>query len=148
MYTLTLNDGERASLIETLEASLATLPHEIHHTDSRAYRTLLEEKQRTLQQLLRRLSRPRVVRRHGRFVLVESEAGFAWTLASGAGDPWYWHPQTREWTAHPVASPTPEAAAEGFDPDAPHAAARPRPRGGVLHARLRANEAAPQTDEM
>jgi hypothetical protein len=135
MYTLTLNDGERASLIETLEAYLATLPHEIHHTDSRAYRALLEEKQRTLRQLLKRLSRPRVVRRHGRFALVEGEAGFAWTLAGGAGDPWYWHPRSREWTARPVASPTPEEAAAGFDPDAPHAAARSWPRGVGLHAR-------------
>ncbi len=138
MHTLTFNDDERASLIETLETSLATLPHEIHHTDSRAYRALLEEKQRTLQQLLKRLSRPRVVRRHGRFALVESEAGFAWTLAGGAGDPWYWHPQSHEWTAHPVASLTPEEAAAGFDPDAPQAASRPRPRdvGPYLSSRL------------
>ena len=133
MHTLTLNDDERALLIEALGAYLATLPHEIHHTDSRAYRALLAEKQRTLQQVLKRLSRPRVVREHGRFVLVEGEAGFAWTLASGAGDTWYWHPQSREWTAHPVASPTPEAAGEGFDPDAPHAEGHSQHRGAGPH---------------
>jgi hypothetical protein len=133
MHALTLNDDERALLIETLEGYLAALPHEIHHTDSRAYRALLEGKRRTLQQLLRRLSVPRVIRRHGCFALVEGEAGFAWTLASGAGDPWYWHPRSREWTAHPVTSPTPEAAAAGFDPDAPHAAVRSRPRGVGPH---------------
>jgi hypothetical protein len=135
MHTLTLNDNERALLIEVLGAYLATLPHELHRTDSRAYRALLEGKQSTLRQLLQRLSVHRVVRRHGRFALVEGEAGFAWTLASGAGDPWYWHPQSREWTARPVTSPTPEAAAAGFDPDAPPAAVRPRPRGVGLHAR-------------
>jgi hypothetical protein len=135
MHTLTLTDDERALLIGTLAAYLATLPHEIHHTDSRAYRALLEAKRRTLQQLLGRVSVPRVVRRHGYFALVEGEAGFAWTLPSETGDPWYWHPRSREWTARPVTSPTPEAAAAGLDPDAPHAAARPRPRGVGLHAR-------------
>ena len=55
MHTLTFNDKERTLLIEILEASLANLPHEIHKTDNRAYRDLLEEKQRTLQQLFKRL---------------------------------------------------------------------------------------------
>jgi hypothetical protein len=133
MHTLTFNENERALLIEVLGASLATLPHEIHHTDSSAYRAMLVEKHSALQGLLKRLSMHRVIRRHGRFALVESEAGFAWTLASAAGDPWYWHPQSREWTAQPVASPTPEAAGEGFDPDAPHAEGPSQHRGVGPH---------------
>jgi hypothetical protein len=117
MHTLTFNDNERTLLIEILGAYRASLPHEIHRTDDHAYRDMLEEKQSTLQQLLKRLSMHRILRRHGRFALVESGAGFAWTMTSTAGDLWYWHPQSSEWTAHPVTSPTPAAAAEGFDPD-------------------------------
>jgi hypothetical protein len=55
MHTLTFNDNERTLLIEMLEAYLAKLPHEIHQTDNRAYRDMLEEKQGMLQQLLKRL---------------------------------------------------------------------------------------------
>jgi hypothetical protein len=52
MHTLTFNDNERTLLI--LAAWLAKLPHEIHQTDNRAYRDMLEEKQGTLQQLIKR----------------------------------------------------------------------------------------------
>lgn len=55
MHTLTFNDDERTLLIEMLETDLAKLPHEIHHTDNRKYRGMLEEKQSALQQLLKRL---------------------------------------------------------------------------------------------
>jgi hypothetical protein len=55
MHTLTFNDKERTLLIEMLEAYSAKLPHEIHQTDSREYRDMLEAKQSTLQQLLKRL---------------------------------------------------------------------------------------------
>lgn len=55
MHTLTLNDNERTLLMEVLEAHLAKMPHEIHQTDNRAYRDMLEEKQSTLQHLLKRL---------------------------------------------------------------------------------------------
>lgn len=55
MHTLTFNDNERTLFIEMLETELAKLPHEIHQTDRREYRGMLEEKQRTLQQLLKRL---------------------------------------------------------------------------------------------
>jgi hypothetical protein len=55
MHTLTFNDNERTLLIEILEACLAKLPHEIHQTDNRAYRDMLEEKQSTLQQLMKSL---------------------------------------------------------------------------------------------
>jgi hypothetical protein len=134
MHTLAFNDNERTLLLEILEAYLAKLPHEIHQTDNHAYRAMLEEKQSTLQQLLKRLSLDRVIRRHGRFALVEREAGFAWTMMSNAGDRWYWHPQSCVWTAHPISSPTPEAAAEGFDPDTPHAEDPSHRRGVGPHA--------------
>jgi hypothetical protein len=55
MHTLTFNDNERTLVIEILEAYLATLSHEIHKTDNRAYRDMLEEKQGKLQQMLKRL---------------------------------------------------------------------------------------------
>ena len=55
MHTLTFNDNERILLIEILGAWLAKVPHEIHQTDNRAYRDMLEEKQSTLQQLNKRL---------------------------------------------------------------------------------------------
>jgi hypothetical protein len=55
MHTLTFNDNERTLLIEIPETYLAKLPHEIHQTDNRAYRDMLEEKQSTLQQLSKRL---------------------------------------------------------------------------------------------
>jgi hypothetical protein len=134
MHTLTFNDNERTLLIETLGACLASLTHEVHQTDNRAYRDMLEEKQNALQQLLKRLSTDRVIRRHGRFALVEGAAGFAWTMTSDAGVLWYWHPQSCEWTAHPITSPTPEAAAKGFDPDAPHGAGHSHRRGVGPHA--------------
>jgi hypothetical protein len=55
MHTLTFNDNERTLLIEILESHLAKLPHEIHQTDNRTYRDMLEEKQSMLPQLLKRL---------------------------------------------------------------------------------------------
>jgi hypothetical protein len=62
-----------------------------------------------------------VVRRAGRFVLVRAEGGFFWTFADLAGARWYWHPGERRWTGSPQASPTPEGATEGLDPEAPQA---------------------------
>jgi hypothetical protein len=55
MHTLTFNDNERTLLIEILDSYLARLPHEIHQTDNHAYRKMLEEKQGTLEQLVKRL---------------------------------------------------------------------------------------------
>ena len=55
MHTLTFNDNERILLIEMLETYLAKLPHEIHQTDNREYREMLQVKQSTLQQLAKRL---------------------------------------------------------------------------------------------
>jgi hypothetical protein len=66
----------------------------------------------------------RVILERGQFALVQAEGGFAWTMTSGAGSRWYWHPQSREWTAYPISSPTPEAAAGDFDPDLPQAQGR------------------------
>lgn len=55
MHNLTFNDNERALLIEMLETYLANVPHEIHQTNKREYRDMLEQKQSALQQLLKRL---------------------------------------------------------------------------------------------
>jgi len=55
MHTLIFNDNERTLLIEMLDVYLAKLPHEIHQTDNREYRDMLELKQSALQQLLKRL---------------------------------------------------------------------------------------------
>jgi hypothetical protein len=58
MHTLTFNDKERTLLIEILGDYLAKLPHEIHQTDSHAYREMLEEKKGALAQLVKRLQEP------------------------------------------------------------------------------------------
>jgi hypothetical protein len=63
----------------------------------------------------------RVIKRRGRFALVHYEEGFLWILRVQAGEHWYWHPGTRQWTGHPDPSSTPEAATLGLDPDAPQA---------------------------
>lgn len=55
MHTLTLDENERALVIEVLEACRAALPHEIHQTDNHKYRDMLEEKESTLRQLLKKL---------------------------------------------------------------------------------------------
>jgi len=125
MHTLTIDDNERTLLIETLDACLAELPHEAHHTDNRAYRDMLEKKQNAVQQLLRKLSTDQVIQRHGRFALVERESGFAWTMTSDEGRLWYWHPQSNQWTARPITSPSQKAAGVGFDMDAAHAQVTP-----------------------
>jgi len=57
MYTLMLNDDERASLLELLENRLKELSHEIHQTDSRSYRDSLSGEQRTLEQLSTKLQK-------------------------------------------------------------------------------------------
>ncbi len=64
----------------------------------------------------------RVVAHRGLFVLVRSGEGFAWTVPGPEGEPWYWHPDESQWTARPCASPSPERASAGFNPDALHAA--------------------------
>jgi hypothetical protein len=63
----------------------------------------------------------RIIKRRGRFALVQYEEGFVWTLKARAGERWYWHPERRVWTCLPRPSPTPEAATAGLDPDAPQA---------------------------
>lgn len=59
MHTLTLTDDERALLLELLESRLKELSHEIHQTDSHAYRDILAGKQHTLEQLLTKLQKPK-----------------------------------------------------------------------------------------
>ncbi len=75
----------------------------------------------------------RVILERGHFALVQAESGFAWTLTSAAGSRWYWHPQSHEWTAAPIGSPSPEAAAGDFDPDAPEAKGLSRRRDAGPH---------------
>jgi hypothetical protein len=52
---LTLDDNERALLLEFLEPHLKELSHEIHKTDSREYREGLQARIAMLKQLLTRL---------------------------------------------------------------------------------------------
>lgn len=40
-----------------------------------------------------------VVKRLGRFTLVHSDKGFAWTMAGLDGGSWYRHPHEAHWTA-------------------------------------------------
>ena len=55
MHTMTLSDTEQALLVELLEAELNELPHEIHHTDNHDYRELLEQKEHTLMEFLKKV---------------------------------------------------------------------------------------------
>jgi hypothetical protein len=55
MHTLTFDDKERNLVIEILEADLQGLLHEIHHTDNREYREMLQGKKSSLEQFLKRL---------------------------------------------------------------------------------------------
>jgi len=55
MHMLTLDDNERALLLEFLEPHLKELSHEIHKTDSREYREGLQARIAMLKQLLTRL---------------------------------------------------------------------------------------------
>jgi hypothetical protein len=66
----------------------------------------------------------RVVKRVGRFSLVEAGDGFVWTFADRAGGRWYWHPDERRWTGSPQTKLTAEEATAGLDPDAPQAEAQ------------------------
>ncbi len=55
MHAITLSDREQALLTELLDEALKELPHEIHHTDNRDYRRLLEEKEQALTELLKKV---------------------------------------------------------------------------------------------
>jgi len=58
MHARTINDDERALLLALLENRLKELSHEIHQTDSRAYRDGLSAEQHTLEQLATKLQKP------------------------------------------------------------------------------------------
>jgi hypothetical protein len=58
MITIELGEREAALLREMLEARVRDVRHEIHHTDDRAFRLLLREKETTLEHLLERLTAP------------------------------------------------------------------------------------------
>ncbi len=55
MHSLMFDDNERTLLVEILEAHLSKLPHEIHQTDGRKYRDMLEQKQDLFRKLLEKL---------------------------------------------------------------------------------------------
>jgi hypothetical protein len=57
MHSLTLSDDERALLLALLENRLKGLSHEIHQTDSHAYRDSLIADQHTLEQLATKLQK-------------------------------------------------------------------------------------------
>jgi hypothetical protein len=65
-----------------------------------------------------------VVKRCGRFTLVQSDDGFAWTMQGPEDELWYWHPDEAQWTVSPCFRPSPERASDGLNPDAPQAAGR------------------------
>jgi hypothetical protein len=61
----------------------------------------------------------RVVRRAGRFRLVQAAGGFVWTFTDKAGACWYWNTREWRWTGRPRPRPTAAEATAGFDPFAP-----------------------------
>jgi hypothetical protein len=56
MYSLTLNDEERALLAEVLQETISELRMEIADTDSHDYRAELHKREDMLKALLKRLS--------------------------------------------------------------------------------------------
>ena len=61
----------------------------------------------------------RVVRRVGRFRLVQAAGGFVWTFEDRVGACWYWDSREWRWTGRPQPSATAAEATVGFDPFAP-----------------------------
>jgi hypothetical protein len=59
----------------------------------------------------------KVIKRQGCFSLMETEHGFAWTMTSASGIPWYWHPGEQQWTSCIYAGASPEEAMAGLDPN-------------------------------
>ncbi len=64
-----------------------------------------------------------VVKRRGRFSLVQSDPGFTWRMYGPDGGHWYWHPDQARWTARPCVSTSPKRVAAGMNPKATQAAA-------------------------
>lgn len=56
-----------------------------------------------------------IIKRHGRFELIQNEQGFCWRLITRRGARWYWHPEVRLWTFQCQPSPTEEAATTELD---------------------------------
>lgn len=55
MPTISFSDAERQLLVELLDIEVRELAHEIHHTDDRDYKQTLKEKERTIEELLKKL---------------------------------------------------------------------------------------------
>jgi hypothetical protein len=56
-----------------------------------------------------------ILKRCGRFMLVQTEEGFEWELTTRRGCHWYWNPVTRLWTGACRPSSTPQAASLGLN---------------------------------
>lgn len=56
-----------------------------------------------------------IIKRHGRFELIQNAKGFCWCLTASDGEKWYWHPKMRRWTYHCQSNPTEEAATADLD---------------------------------
>jgi hypothetical protein len=56
-----------------------------------------------------------IIERHGRFDLLQIEAGFCWRLTTRSGDKWFWHPATGRWTLTCQPCPTKEKATFALD---------------------------------
>lgn len=55
MPTISFSDAEQQLLTELLDTEMRELAHEIHHTDDRDYRESLKEKEKTIEELLKKL---------------------------------------------------------------------------------------------
>jgi hypothetical protein len=58
-----------------------------------------------------------IIKRQGRFMLVQTEEGFAWIMTSDSGARWYWHPDKKQWTGCAYAGASADLATAGLDPD-------------------------------
>jgi len=60
-------------------------------------------------------SKEQIIRRCGRYLLTRDASGFRWVLTGRRGSVWYWHADTRQWTARCCAYRTPQEAQAGLE---------------------------------
>jgi hypothetical protein len=71
-----------------------------------------------------------VIKKCGRFALIEGPEGFRWELTTRAGALWHWEPLTGQWTPDGRWSRSPEEASAGLESTPAYEAARgERPEG-------------------
>jgi hypothetical protein len=56
-----------------------------------------------------------IIKRCGRFTLMQTEEGYCWCLTTRGGRQWHWHPDTRQWTSSRQFSPTEAEATVELD---------------------------------